>query len=74
MGDTLPPSCSKLPYDLQASFPIKLIKVDSSDFCPVSSFCSWADTVLVGRAKSGPGAEGRVELKEPGGRVPVDGF
>lgn len=66
MGDTISPVLFQSYYDLQASFPVNLLKATSSDFPPVSSSRAWADKVFVGSAGSGPGAEDRVPLKDHG--------
>lgn len=49
MGDTII-SVLFQSHDFQASFPVKLTRANSVDFCPVSSFWAWADVVLVGPA------------------------
>ena len=65
MGGTFTPIPSQS-CDLQASFPIKLTKGNSSDLCPVGSFGAWAEVGLVGPVREARGRRAECNRKTMG--------
>lgn len=61
VGDMITPVLFQ-PYDFQASSPVKFIKENSSDLCPVSP----SPRDLGRQGACGPGAEDRVRPKDHG--------